>query len=203
MTKKLLLSLFSVFFVISVSAQTNSKQMQKLETRVDFEYVTFANSAKQQWINTTQMNLQDFYKSLLNAQKVSRPASLSIVENNKLNFKNGVSKYIISSELDLVEDFSGIETEFQYLSSNSERAFVLFRLNSQKFQLDLSKNTVFLTPLGNGFLAAFRLITVKKRLAVCSIDEIGEEIINKKKPDWIKKCYDAGSPELKEAESEY
>lgn len=58
----------------------------------------------------------------------------------------------------LIEDFTGIESEFQYLSSNAAKATILFRLNNQTFELDLAKDTVFLTPIGKQTFAAFHLI---------------------------------------------
>jgi hypothetical protein len=202
MLKKLLIFSLCTLFVSSVFARTSRpKQMQKLESRIDFEYLTFTDSAKKPWAkSTTKINLQDFNQSLINASEVSLPASLSVTENGKLSFKNGISQYTVSPGIGLVEDFTGIESEFQYLSSNDAKAAILFRLNNQTFDLDLTKDTVFLTPISKETFAAFRLIGVKKQLAVCSFDEIFLELRNKNNPNWIKKCYDAGSPELKIAE---
>jgi hypothetical protein len=202
MLKKLLIFPLCMLFVSPIFAQTSrAKQMQKLETRIDFEYITFADSAKKHWTkSTTKINLQDFNQSLVNASDVSLPVSLSVTEGGKLNFKNGISRYTINPQRGLLEDFSGIETDFRYLSSSEAKATILFRLNKQTFELDLTKDTVFLTPISKETFAAFRLASVKKQLAVCSFDEIFLEIRNKNNPNWIKKCYDAGSPELKIAE---
>lgn len=200
MMKNLLALLLCTLFVSVTLAQTNnSKQMQKLETRIDFEYLTFSSSTKQNWIRPI-INLQDFNRLLINTVDVSSPASLSVTENGKMTFKNGISQYKIDPAIGLIEDFSGVDAEFNYLSSNDTNASVFFRLNKQKTELSLSKDTVFTTQISKDIFASFRLVAVKKQLAVCSLDEIVQEVINRNNSKWIKKCYDAGSPELKAAE---
>lgn len=198
-----------VLTTVFVVAQTSPRQMQKLQTEIEFEYANFTDKNRT-FDSNSNVSLEEFLKFVKvgvnqHSLTISEPSRLGVTERGAYKFANG-NTFIFP---DIQPGFSrivfkGTNVEINYVDQNGESVMLSFKLNDGMQMIKISENSVNILPLNNfdakykstDFLV-FRLISAKRMPIVCSISEIGDEIINRNNKNWKKVCFEAGNAELK------
>lgn len=207
MFKTTILILTCVLITASAGfAQRHPKQMQKLETQVEFEYANFIDENKSARLADV-IELDQFTNYVQNGIKkkfVSEYGVSGIIvqENGIYERASGVIAYELNKKTGFYKDVSEIDKfSVKYVASNDAEVMLSLQLNDTARTISISKNAVRVFPLewldpryaNSNVYVGVRLVKAERLHTPCSISEITDDVINKNRQP---KCFEAGSPEL-------
>ena len=193
--------------IAATAAFAQSRQMQKLETQVEVEYANFVDNGKTAHLPDA-VALNEFLNYIQNAtrQKVVSDYAASgfyVQENGTYSFSEGTIAYALNKKTGFYEDVSDVNVfTANFVAASDSAATLSLQFDGSPRQVTLTKDSVRVFPLGwlapryqnSNVYVAMRLVKAERLPTPCSIAEIVDDIIYKNRS---KKCFEAGSPELK------
>lgn len=194
---KNILPIFVILILSVTSFAQNSAHWVKAEKIATVEYQTI-NLKNGQLPPPSELGFDEYLNFSNSVQSRSNPQTLNLSKDSYFSSQIGNTFIFVNQNTgQKTETFIGNESGFQVTNLNPDGVKIAINFNGRKTNVNISKNISIVQGRETNEFIAFRLGDVKNYFVTCSIADLVEDTINKRKSDYKRLCYQTGSPELK------